>query len=888
MKTKHVLLFFAFAYFLSDVFAQQNFTMYTMPYIQQRSQSNPALTPHSDMHIGLPVLSSTYFSFGNTGFKYTDLIRSDTDDSLYLDLDYVLTKMADKNYLSASFAADYFTFGKRIDDHHYFNLSISEKFLARFTYPKDFFEFGINGNYPSIGETLNFNFGLDVAHYREFGLGYAWSSENDHFEWGIKLKYINGISNFETGKFDILLHTDPDDVYTLTTSGDIELNSSGVDNGLPAYSNGFPKLTKNHGAAIDLGFEYNFHEKWHVNGSIIDLGFVKWQDNVANVKSTVPGNEYAYNGIALNDFIKDDANTTVYDGFDNIKDTLSKVFGVDTTFQAYSTYLSSQYHLGVTYDLSYDMQLGAHGYMHVFDENIFPGMSVYFDKEFGEWCTLALSYTVYNRSWNNIGLGARVNLGPIQYYIISDNVLGMFQPQNSKYVTLRSGINLTFGNNGDSDGDGIKDKKDKCPEIPGIEAFEGGPDSDVDGIVDSEDMCPTVYGVAQFQGCPDTDGDGIGDLDDDCVDVPGVAAFNGCPDSDGDGISDFDDECPELPGTKENDGCPDSDGDGIVDSRDECPEKPGTKINFGCPITKLSAINAAGLILMTTEMNDQGFFVFDNLPSDEPYLFLMDGEDIFLTDELLIVLRNNNKDEIITAKQEENNTHKYDYLPAQKSGLELFIVDDEGNIFRTAAIDKKGTFVFENLPTDKSYTFKIKGQDVLLDEMQILVKNADGDYMMTIKKDERLEFDYNFLPNDKYGLAMVEYSDEGTLVLLSTEEKEVVKKAFDNLEYNLGSAIIRNQSLKALDELAELLKTNSEWNLVLEGHTDDVGSEISNLSLSQRRAEAVKRNLVKFGIEDKRIIVKYYGESKPIADNATEEGRQENRRVEMEIIEVEQ
>ena len=118
--------------------------------------------------------------------------------------------------------------------------------------------------------------------------------------------------------------------------------------------------------------------------------------------------------------------------------------------------------------------------------------------------------------------------------------------------------------------------------------------------------------------------------------------------------------------------------------------------------------------------------------------------------------------------------------------------------------------------------------------------------------------------------------------------KEVVKKAFNNLEYNLGSAIIRNQSLKALDELAELLKTNSEWNLVLEGHTDDVGSEISNLSLSQRRAEAVKRNLVKFGIEDKRIIVKYYGESKPIADNATEEGRQQNRRVEMEIVEVEQ
>ncbi len=221
----------------------------------------------------------------------------------------------------------------------------------------------------------------------------------------------------------------------------------------------FQNSLKNHGAAIDLGFEYNFHQKWHVNASIIDLGFVRWNDNVLNINSSVPGQEYAYNGIDLNDFVKNDGNNTVYDGFDNITDTLTKVFEVDSTRLSYSTWLSSQYHLGVTYDLANNMQLGAHYYMHIFDNKVFPGASVYFDKEFGEWCTLALSYTVYNRSWNNVGLGARINAGPFQYYIISDNILGMFQPQNTKYVTLRTGVNLTFGRGGDEDGDGISDKK---------------------------------------------------------------------------------------------------------------------------------------------------------------------------------------------------------------------------------------------------------------------------------------------------------------------------------------------------------------------------------------------------------------------------------------------
>lgn len=886
---RKLLALLVFGVSVVNLIAQQNFTMYTMPYIQQRSQSNPALTPKADLHIGLPIISSTYLSFGNTGFKYSDLVRQDIDDSLYFDFDNMLMQLREHNYLSSSFSFDYLTIGKRIDDHHYINFNATEKFLARFTYPKDFFEFAINGNAPTMGETLNFDFGLDVAHYREFGIGYSWSSEDDHFEWGVKLKYINGISNFETGKFDILLHTDPDDVYTLTTSGDIELNSCGIMDGASAYTTGYPmRLYKNHGAAIDLGFEYNFHEKWHVNGSVIDLGFIRWNDDVTNLNSTVPGQEYQYNGIDLNDFVKDDDNTTVYDGFDNILDTLGQVFSVDTTFNAYSTRLSTQYHLGVTYDLAYDVQFGAHAYMHTFNKDVFPGVSLYVDKEFGEWCTLALSYTVYNRSWNNVGVGARVNLGPVQYYVITDNILGPFMPQNTKYFTIRSGWNLTFGRGTDDDGDGIKNKKDECPDIPGIAKFNGCPDSDLDGIKDSEDLCPTVYGILAFGGCPDTDGDGIGDLDDDCVDVPGVAQFNGCPDTDGDGISDYDDECPEKAGTIEHDGCPDTDGDGIVDSMDECPEKPGTAVNFGCPITKLSVMNADGLVLMTVEMNDEGFFVFDNLPPDQQYLFTMEGEDVFLTDELLIVLRNAGDNKMITAQQQETDKYNYDYLPAEKTGLELFIVDDEGNIIRTAYRDKKGKFVFENLPTDKNYLFRMAGQDTDLgDEIEILIKNADGDYMMTIKKDERDDFDYNFLPNDKYGLAAVEYSDEGTLVILSMEEKEVVKKAFDNLEFNHGSAIIRHHSTKALDELGELLKSNATWNLVLEGHTDDSGDEIANLALSQRRADAVKRKLVEDGIDASRIIVKYFGESQPIADNNTEEGRQQNRRVEMEIVEAE-
>jgi outer membrane protein OmpA-like peptidoglycan-associated protein len=141
----------------------------------------------------------------------------------------------------------------------------------------------------------------------------------------------------------------------------------------------------------------------------------------------------------------------------------------------------------------------------------------------------------------------------------------------------------------DTDGDGIYDKQDACPEVFGLAEFDGCPDTDGDGIIDSLDACPETYGLAQFDGCPDTDGDGIPDPKDACPTVAGLAQFDGCPDTDGDGIPDPKDKCPKVPGPADNEGCPwpDADGDGVADNVDQCKEVPGPASNNGCPI-KLS------------------------------------------------------------------------------------------------------------------------------------------------------------------------------------------------------------------------------------------------------------------------------------------------------------
>jgi outer membrane protein OmpA-like peptidoglycan-associated protein len=154
-----------------------------------------------------------------------------------------------------------------------------------------------------------------------------------------------------------------------------------------------------------------------------------------------------------------------------------------------------------------------------------------------------------------------------------------------------AGLTFKFGAK-DTDGDGIYDREDACPEVAGLKEFKGCPDTDGDGIEDSKDSCVDVAGLVEFNGCPDTDGDGVQDKDDACPELAGLKALGGCPDADGDGIADKSDKCPQVKGPKENGGCPwsDKDGDKVFDKDDKCPDVAGTVANQGCPEVSEEAI----------------------------------------------------------------------------------------------------------------------------------------------------------------------------------------------------------------------------------------------------------------------------------------------------------
>ena len=125
---------------------------------------------------------------------------------------------------------------------------------------------------------------------------------------------------------------------------------------------------------------------------------------------------------------------------------------------------------------------------------------------------------------------------------------------------------------------------------------------------------------------------------------------------------------------------------------------------------------------------------------------------------------------------------------------------------------------------------------------------------------------------------------------ISEEEEEIpeevvekVNLAARNINFETASSTIKTESYSDLDTIVAILMQYPTIDALIEGHTDNVGDDNSNLTLSQKRAEAVRTYITSKGIDEARLTAKGYGETQPVADNGTAEGRAQNRRVEVKL-----
>jgi outer membrane protein OmpA-like peptidoglycan-associated protein len=312
-------------------------------------------------------------------------------------------------------------------------------------------------------------------------------------------------------------------------------------------------------------------------------------------------------------------------------------------------------------------------------------------------------------------------------------------------------------------------------------------------------------------------------------------------DADNDGISDNRDKCPNTPVNIPVDkaGCPlDKDGDGVADYLDACADVAGVKDLNGCPDK-----DGDGIADKDDDCPDvKGLQAFKGC-ADTDGDGIADKNDRCPDVAGLSALKgcpDTDKDGVADIDDKCANTktgYKVDAMgctiDTDKDGL----VDEED-----ACPDKAGPVVFKGCP------------------------DTDGDGVSD--KEDRC-------PAVKGTIA-----NKGCPEMAKEDVKKITNIA-SKIFFETNSDKLKVASLAQLDELAVILKKYEAANLQIEGHADSQGEDAYNLTLSQKRTDSVKAYLMSKGVMESRLTATGFGESKPIADNKTKQGRAKNRSVEI-------
>ena len=333
----------------------------------------------------------------------------------------------------------------------------------------------------------------------------------------------------------------------------------------------------------------------------------------------------------------------------------------------------------------------------------------------------------------------------------------------------------------------------------------------------------------------DTDMDGIINRNDLCPTEPGPASTNGCPDTDMDGITDNEDRCPKLPGSANLAGCPDTDMDGIPDNDDKCPEEAGLAALMGCPDTDEDGIIDAE----------------DKCPMDAGTAEMMgcpdtDGDGV--------------SDEEDDCPTEPGTAAMKGCPDTDGDGVadSLDECPDEPGTTKTGSPDADGDGVADREDPCPNQAGNFNG-----------CPDSDGDGVAD---------NLDRCPTQAGPAA------SGGCPEIKQEVKEQLEYAARAIRFETASAKLMETSYIILSEIGGIMRQYPDYDLTISGHTDDVGSDVTNLSLSEQRAEACRNFIVATGISEGRISSAGYGETRPVGENTTTEGRRLNRRVEFGLI----
>jgi len=429
-------------------FSQNKQVLFGLSETPQSLLINPGGKIENDWYFGIPLLSHIHANVGFSGVTAYDLF-ADNNVPFGEKVASVVRRLDENDFFGVNQQIELLSGGLALSKYgerdKYLSFGVYQETDVIVYFPKDIADLGIEGNANNIGRLYNLSqVKASAESLLVFHLGYT-KKANEKLSYGLRGKFyyslinansINNNGTFVTREGDSNFY---DHVFDL----DLELRTSALFKG------------ENIGLGIDFGLTYKLNKQTTVEASILDIGFIRHGIDVENYN--IKG-QYTFSGI--NPLFPDGSTAdTAQEYWDVVEENFEELFKEKVTFNSYTTFrpvklnVALRYAFGTSYNAvcdctnsndSYLNALGVQLYSVTRPKNIQNALTVYYYRKLFNALRIKGTYTIDSYSFKNIGLGITTHMGPVNFYLMADNLLDYQNLAKARAVSVQLGFNYIF------------------------------------------------------------------------------------------------------------------------------------------------------------------------------------------------------------------------------------------------------------------------------------------------------------------------------------------------------------------------------------------------------------------------------------------------------------
>ncbi|BDD01704.1 DUF5723 family protein [Persicobacter psychrovividus] len=416
-------------------------------------QMNPAFIPAAKFTIGLPI--SQLNIQGRFGLKPTDIGTYDQEtQTLNINANnYKIRSGEDfENRFSGNFTPIFIAYsnGKTA-----FSFSAGTRFYAQHQVSQSLIDLAINGNGFTEEElaggqytkVTTGNISTSNIVYGQASMGFG-RKIGERLTIGLKGSFLWGMYNVSTNDMSVTIESDARANRNKVHSSDGVINTSNISDNSAHGDEILSAISPNgnYGVAIDLGINYQLTEKVTISAVVKDMGAIQWDQQTEEI--TFSKSAIDQNGIDLDRFlnIKSESDGSDVDFLEEVTDQFEEVLQLDSVQnKKHTATLPIRNMISIDYQLSKRHRVGLTSINEFHQGSWNAGISTFYNFYLGSAFSMIVNWTAINNSYDNIGAGFRWNIGAVQLYMLTDNILAPLRPHQTNNFALSTGINLQFG-----------------------------------------------------------------------------------------------------------------------------------------------------------------------------------------------------------------------------------------------------------------------------------------------------------------------------------------------------------------------------------------------------------------------------------------------------------